>query len=408
MVATKQEFSVGNYRDYGDESIAFYINLILNKHIMRELEGKITSHLYFTHSNKKNKSHIAASEPLLINSFEELVKKVAVLSFRNKDFLLFFRGQGRDHLNRNGNSSFYPSIYRTKDGENLSKEILEKKFNILDQACNLLITSFKKNKIKDSITELNRRKFIQWSILQHYEVCDTPLLDLTQSLRVACSFALKKSEHYGYIFVFGLPYITNRISINSEQDIVNIRLINICPPEAYRPYFQEGYLVGTADITTDYAERNELDFKRRLIAKFKIPNNKQFWGDQNSLEPYLMPMDDKIAIICNEIHENLKSENNIQVMFSGTWLNTYQFENNSFAESELFKIRNNNEYHSYGRHLFDIDSVFIDKSKGIIRFRKVGKGKDHRKLFNDLNIVNDNYYEGIETPGTKINYRKLD
>ena len=69
---------------------------------------------------------------------------------------------------------------------------------------------------------------MQWSILQHYEVCGTPLIDFTHSFRVACSFAqLENESDRAYIYVFGLPYITNRISINSEHDLINIRLLSI-------------------------------------------------------------------------------------------------------------------------------------------------------------------------------------
>ena len=36
---------------------------------------------------------------------------------------------------------------------------------------------------------LRRQRILRWSILQHYEICDTPLLDVTQSIRIAASFA---------------------------------------------------------------------------------------------------------------------------------------------------------------------------------------------------------------------------
>ena len=45
-----------------------------------------------------------------------------------------------------------------------------------------------------------------------------------------------------FVYVFGLPYYHNRISIDSEHDLVNIRLLSIMPPEALRAYFQEGFL----------------------------------------------------------------------------------------------------------------------------------------------------------------------
>ena len=169
---------------------------------MRQLEGSIFSHLNFTSPDQTEKIDVASIDPLSVVTFIDLIKKVAILSFHNKDYLLFFRGQKRDHLNRAGNSSFYPSIYRTRGSENLSSELLNIRFKILEQASSLLIKKFGDQGITDSIGELKRRKYIQWSILQHYEVCDTPLLDLTQSLRVACTFAQQKADKVGYVFVF--------------------------------------------------------------------------------------------------------------------------------------------------------------------------------------------------------------
>ena len=114
---------------------------------------------------------------------------------------------------------------------------------------------------------MRRRKYVQWSILQHYEVCATPLLDLTHSLLVACSFAFLSGASEPLVLVFGLPFFTNRISINSEHDLVNVRLLSICPPEALRPYFQEGYLAGTDGVLAEFDSKTELDFANRLVAK---------------------------------------------------------------------------------------------------------------------------------------------
>jgi hypothetical protein len=159
--------------------------------------------------------------------------------------------------------------------------------------------------------ELRRKRYIQWSILQHYEVADTPLLDLTQSLRVACSFAqLNSIDPICYVYVLGLPYVTNRITINSEHDVVNVRLLSICPPAALRPYFQEGYLAGTADVTTEFESKTELDFRNRLIAKFAIPRTGVFWGHGFSQIPEtaLFPRGDKIYDLCNKLKLELKDE----------------------------------------------------------------------------------------------------
>ena len=174
----------------------------------------------------------------------------------------------------------------------------------------MLAELFKKNKIQGQY-QLRRKKYIQWSILQHYEVTKTPLLDITQSIRVACSFAqLKNNEDRAFVYVFGLPYYTNRISINSEHDLINIRLLSIAPPQALRPYFQEGFLVGTTDITDEYEKKQELDLNNRLIAKFEIPNSDTFWDESfNKIpEDALYPKNDTIENMCNEIKKYLKTK----------------------------------------------------------------------------------------------------
>ena len=159
-------------------------------------------------------------------------------------------------------------------------------------------------------TELMWKKHIQWSILQHYGVYETPLFDLTHSIRVACSFAqYKAQEGKGYVYVFGMPYVMNRISHNSEHDLVNIRLLSICPPEALRPYFQEGYLAGTEDITDFYDSKDKLDFRNRLIAKFEIPSQARFWGEGFDRIPdtVLYPRGDRIEKLCREIKKEVCS-----------------------------------------------------------------------------------------------------
>jgi hypothetical protein len=159
--------------------------------------------------------------------------------------------------------------------------------------------------------DVKRRRLIQWSILQHYEVCDTPLLDFTHSLRVACSFAhLKNTSDKAYVYVFGLPFLTNRISFNSEHDLVNIRLLSICPPDALRPHFQEGYVAGTDEITFNYDRKTELDFNNRLIAKYEIHLKGSFWGRgfHQIPENSLYPEGDPIKTLCAEIKDKATKE----------------------------------------------------------------------------------------------------
>jgi len=266
---------------------------------MRNIIPVIPKH-FETHFSDPSK--VPASKALPIPTFRELVEAEAKFAYHNKDHLLFFRGQRQDHLNKAGNSTFYPTIYR---GDYLPHRELINKFDILEGAAKALVDLFEKRGI-DGHKDLKRRKLIQWSILQHYEVCDTPLLDFTHSLRVACSFAqLNNTTDKAYVFMFGFPYVTNRISLNSEHDLVNIRLLSICPPEALRPHFQEGYLAGTDEITDKYDRKTELDFNNRLIAKFEIPNNGTFWGRgfHQIPESSLYPKSDPIKKLCEEIRE---------------------------------------------------------------------------------------------------------
>jgi len=270
---------------------------------MRGITGDVTGEMKVDIGS----TDVGLYEGYEIRTFRELVKKTAHLSYANKDALLFFRGQSSDYKNKSNRSTFYPTIYRD---EYLTKREIEHKFDILHEASAKLIDSLK-GRTKQGLEELKRKKYIQWSILQHYEVCGTPFIDFTQSLRVACSFALLKSiEDFAYIYVFAMPYVTNRISMNSEHDLIFVRLLSICPPDALRPYFQEGFLAATSDIEADYEQKSELDFNRRLIFKFKIPNNNEFWGQNFNKIPEnaLYPEHDAFKSICQDIQMDVRKE----------------------------------------------------------------------------------------------------
>jgi hypothetical protein len=87
-------------------------------------------------------------------------------------------------------------------------------------------------------------------------------------------------------------------------------LLSICPPDALRPYFQEGYLAGTTDITSEYENKTELDFRNRFIAKFEIPKAMRFWGSGFSSIPrsVLFPRGDRVGKICQEIEIKIGQE----------------------------------------------------------------------------------------------------
>jgi uncharacterized protein YutE (UPF0331/DUF86 family) len=271
---------------------------------MRDITPKLTPEL---EAHRKGEP-VWRADAYPVSTYRALVEHVARLAYANRDQLLFFRGQDKDFQSKAGGSTLYPAIYR---GDAIPTRELRHRFELLDQAARLLVDKFKAARVNGH-TELRHKRYIQWSILQHYEVAPTPLLDLTHSLRVACSFAqLWSTDPTCYVYVLGLPYVTNRITINFEHDVVNVRLLSICPPSAVRPYFQEGYLAGTADVTTDFDSKTELDFRNRLIAKFAIPRARSaFWGSgfDQIPESVLFPRGDAILNLCAGLKTELKDE----------------------------------------------------------------------------------------------------
>lgn len=269
---------------------------------MRTYKARIPHSLSKQGSVEFTAENIASLDGYIVNTFSELSKKCAELSCANPDVLLFYRGQCLDYktsANKTGKSSFYPSMYRGK----MNAQELSLKWRKLEAATKLLRVKLIENKIHGYARAL-KKNIVLWSILQHYEVTDTPLLDVSQSLRVACSFAtLDTTAEFVYIYVFALPYYANRISVNSEQYLTNVRLISIVPPEALRPYQQEGFLVGEDEFDREMPiNKEDLDFNRRLVYKFKIPNKEDFWGDEAKLkQDVLYPKDDVVDEICKQI-----------------------------------------------------------------------------------------------------------
>jgi hypothetical protein len=215
-----------------------------------------------------------------ISSYMDLATKIAELQFRNRDFVLMFRGQSGDHRNRSNNTSLKPSIMRaSKQGKVPTATTLKKRFSALNKAERLLINLYEKEALLGK-ERMKRQQILRWSILQHYEVCPTPLLDVTHSLRIASSFASDDNDGEAYLFVIGVPNLSGSITASAEAGIQIVRLSSVCPPTAVRPHIQEGYVLGEYPelIGVDQQQHYkhfETDFGRRLVAKFKF-NTKDF------------------------------------------------------------------------------------------------------------------------------------
>lgn len=217
-----------------------------------------------------------------VRSYMELATKIAELQFRNRDFVLLYRGQPRDYRNEGNYSSLKPSLFRSDDGRsgNPSPQVLERRFEDL-QACEASLERAYASAGLLGLDRIQRQPILRWSILQHYEVCRTPLLDVTHSLRIAASFASIGTDAGACVFVLGVPHLGGAVTASAEAGLQIVRLSSVCPPTAVRPHLQEGYLLGEypdmgrVDQKRLYRHR-EIDFGRRLVAKFEF-DPRTFW-----------------------------------------------------------------------------------------------------------------------------------
>ena len=219
-----------------------------------------------------------------VRSYLELAAKVAELQVRNRDHVLMFRGQSGDYRNAQGNTTLKPTLLRPEGPGNPSGATLIARFERLERAEQELVKRFVASGLLGA-DRLRRHRILRWSILQHYEICPTPLLDVTHSLRIAASFASLGKTKKAYLFVLGVPNVSGGVTASTEAGLQIVRLSGVCPPSATRPHIQEGYLLGIYPDLVDYAQKEnyghyEMDFGRRLVAKF-VFNPASFWNNDN-------------------------------------------------------------------------------------------------------------------------------
>ncbi len=254
---------------------------------------------------------IAAKNGHVVSSYRELLKKVAALHFHNPRFKLLFRGQVKDHkLNIRGeqgvHSCLYPTIFRPHASKP-RKELLDTRFQILLEAESLLRQKVFDRAVRD-------HQLVRWAILQHYGVCETPLLDVTQSLQIALSFACGNGEDEGFLYILAFPQLTGPVSVALESLTQVIDLSPVCPPQALRPHFQTGALVGDYPAVTGREVSHDgkgmigNSFACRLLTKFRLTNCQAWAPEGFSATPHdiLFPdQDDEWFPLMQEIRSDL-------------------------------------------------------------------------------------------------------
>ena len=242
-------------------------------------------------------NRIRASEGYRVTTFRQVMDEVANVTISNKNYEMFYRGQTHDYKNnqaayfkdRKAKSTIYPSICRPEKKDNGSLKYSIKKSLIVKRYEDL-------NNMIDLVRGNHGSYFKEhyYSLFQHYDILPTPLIDITQSLRVAATFALRKSTT-GYLYVFGLPYPNQSISFFIDLEIVLIKLQNVVQVNAIRPRYQEGFLVGKYPIMP--TKTNGDDLANRMVAKFLVDNTHgDFWDTyfQPIPDEVLYPKDDKV------------------------------------------------------------------------------------------------------------------
>ncbi|WP_179217810.1 FRG domain-containing protein [Paracoccus seriniphilus] len=229
---------------------------------------------------EQTNDQIRKSKPTPVQNYLDLANKIAEVQYLNPEHVLVFRGQSADHTDENHMTSIRPGIFRGHDST-VTRSPIAARFEKLKRAEKLLIEKWLDAPIAGN-EKIRKYRILRWSILQHYEICETPLLDVTYSLRVAASFASLHDDSHGYVFALGVPNISGTVTTDMEAGLQTVRLSSVCPPQARRPHIQEGYLLGEYPDISVYAEKQnyssfEVDFGRRLLAKFEFVK-KAFWN----------------------------------------------------------------------------------------------------------------------------------
>lgn len=259
-------------------------------------------------------TEIRKVNPVVVRSYLELATKIAELQYRNRDYVLLFRGQSNDYKNFQHNTSLKPSLFRDASGRNPIASTLTERFEYLDRAERLLVESYSQRGFLGK-QWVERHQIVRWAILQHYEVCPTPLLDVTHSLRIAASFATTEGAQEAFIFVLGVPNLSGAITASAEAGIQIVRLSSVCPPSALRPHIQEGYLLGEYPQIAAFEQKElyrhyEIDFGLRLVAKFRF-NPRTFWKMDNFPKVskqalYPSGIDDPLWAMAEDIKDQIK------------------------------------------------------------------------------------------------------
>jgi len=244
---------------------------------------------------------VISTSPLVPNNYSELCDLVAKLAYFNRRYVLFFRGQDKEYKFKSRFPTIYPNYFRKLLMKQNPADQLKK---VLDENSNKLKRKIHVRKIRfHGSFYVVGNELLRFALLQHYEICDTPLIDLTQSLYVAASFALlppvgedERGYREGIVYVIALPRNNKIYRDDVSDNIFLTNLVGITPPQAKRPYRQEAYSVTSSNLNLELiGDISHFDLAGRVVCKFKVNNSDEFWncGMNPMTREFLLPEDDK-------------------------------------------------------------------------------------------------------------------
>lgn len=218
-----------------------------------------------------------------VESYLELIRLVGALQHQNPQCTLLFRGERKMY------SHATPKAFRKK-----------RFWSNFKNAADWMESISGKGRLL-----CNRSELARWAILQHYGAA-TPLLDVTTSLRIAATFALKKPTNnrtnekpswcgdvaeFPQVSVFAVPRLSDSINIFLGIGICLVDLVADLPSSCLRPHLQRAVFLGLTDAVMAGIDSNERKPSKEesclsclRIAKiclksneFEIPSIEQFF-----------------------------------------------------------------------------------------------------------------------------------
>ena len=111
------------------------------------------------------------------------------------------------------------------------------------------------------------------------------------------------------VYMIGMPYSTGPVTFDANSELYLMRLLSLMPPIAERPFFQEGFLVGSEFPRRDLKALHEADLSCRIIAKFELAGDRKQWErDLGKVDRSAIYPNDRFSSITREIRLQLVEE----------------------------------------------------------------------------------------------------